>query len=77
MTDLSELSAVLEKLPETERAIAMRVSLMTAKRLLVGLTVYGPLDINDGRDWVQEGLAEHVDGAVYAVAETMRRERSD
>ncbi|MHC4647860.1 MAG: hypothetical protein ACYTBJ_20550 [Planctomycetota bacterium] len=53
MTDLSELSAVLEKLPETERAIAMRVSLMT------------------------EGLAEHVDGAVYAVAETMRRERSD
>ena len=53
----------------------LRVVLLVAKRLGVGRSCYGPLDIKgDARNWRHEASEEALDCAVYLACETMRRE---
>jgi hypothetical protein len=67
MTEPTDLAAVFAQLGADER----RVLLVMARRLLVGQTVYGRLDLaNDRRDWRKERAEELADALVYgAIAE--------
>lgn len=60
----------------TDEGMAEHDLLDVAKRLLVGLALYGPLSLlADGRDWRKEAREEWLDMMVYeACAELTGRE---
>jgi len=65
----SDLRAVLAELGDDE----LRVVVLVAKRLAIGRTCYGPLDIKgDTRDWRHEASEELLDGCVYLAADVLR-----
>ncbi len=47
--------------------------LFVAERLAKGRKVYGPLSVNDGRDWLTEGAEELADYYVYLAAHAMKK----
>lgn len=50
-----------------------KIKKMINDRIDVGAKKYGDhLDVNDGRDWLQEMLEELLDGIVYAVCELLK-----
>lgn len=50
-----------------------KIKQMINERIDVGAKKYGDhLDVNDGRDWLQETLEELLDGIVYAVCELLK-----
>ena len=50
---------------------------LIAERLEMGATMYGPLDVRDGRQWVQEALEEMLDGIVYIAARLVQMKEED
>ena len=64
----------IERLNEDEREVLFVI----LDRLEMGRANYGPLDLEDGRDWEAEWLDEAIDGFAYAAMRTVqiRRRRS-
>jgi hypothetical protein len=50
-----------------------KIKTMINDRIDIGAKKYGDhIDVNDGRDWLQETLEELLDGIVYAVCELLK-----
>lgn len=65
------LAERIESLPADERLILE--SLLS--RIELGRRLYGPWNIDDGRDYPSEILAEIIDSLHYSAAELIRRQR--
>jgi hypothetical protein len=64
-----ELAKVIAELGPDERAVILEI----AKRLTIGRSCYGLLDIrNDRRDWRVESNAELLDACVYLTCASLR-----
>jgi len=50
----------------------MEVLALIAERLSMGRNQYGPLDVNDGRDWEMEALEEALDGCAYLASAILK-----
>ena len=66
----AELDAIARELGPDE----IRVLVAIARRLALGRSVYGPLDVKgDARDWRKEATEEACDLSVYLTAELLRQ----
>lgn len=55
---------------------AVELLLLQAQRLARGRAQYGELHIDrDGRNWLDEAIAEYLDGSNYLAIELIRRSR--
>jgi len=51
------------------------VAALLLERLDSGRSTYGVLDVDDGRDWLDEALYEMLDGSIYMACEIVRLRR--
>ena len=76
--DKAQFAALISSDAQLERAIngfCARIQLMNRAELRklmmtrfeLGEARYGPLNLNDGRDWRSEELDEGVDGVIYRL----------
>lgn len=65
----TQLLARIEALEPDERKIVEAI----VERLEMGRKQYGAWNVNDGRDYEAETLAELLDGCAYLAAEIVRR----
>lgn len=69
--DFADVARRIEALPRDEQEVVLEV-LRSAER---GLADYGPLDVDDGRDWHHEAFQEHRDAVFYLACESIRMRR--
>ncbi len=73
MDDFLMLAARIQALGPDERAILA----ILLDRMELGRKQYGPWDVNDGRHYPSETLAEVIDALHYSAAELVRLGRRE
>lgn len=63
------LQTVAQDLEQQE----LELIILVAGRLRTGGVQYGPLNVDDGRDWKQEAKEELLDAVVYLTCDLMRK----
>ena len=67
----AEIHRLVDRLAGDEVAVALQA----LRRLDTGRETYGPLRVDDGREWTEETLQELLDSVWYMTAELVRRRR--
>lgn len=70
MPPIARLGFLLAEMNEAEQDVLLYI----AERIHQGREVYGPLDVNDGRDWREERKQEAADWLVYRMIEEVAKQ---
>lgn len=72
MNAIQRILSIVNRLDENKLTVELETIAQLAERIEMGAGKYGPLHIDDTRDWVKEAQEEALDQSVYLTWKRMQ-----